>query len=103
MSNDWSLAVISFCLVPTRLSDASARRLLPFRDVAGNLDFDLGPLVDQPADIEQRRRREIPPQGFLPGSPNAGARGFVFAAAGEIPGQAHDVIRPRAGLGPQLH
>src|SRR5882757_4505044 len=96
-------------------SDASVRRERPapftpsftpslsFGDVGRNLDFDLGPLVDQPADIEQRRRREIPPQGFLPGSTNAGACGLVFAAAGQVPGQADDMLGTGAGLRQQLH
>src|SRR5882757_10176299 len=69
--------------------------------VSGDFDFDLGPDVDEPVDVEQRRRREVAPERFLPGRTDPGAGRLVFAAAGQIPGQADDVFRTRAGLAGQ--
>src|SRR6478736_4605512 len=85
----------------------NSRVLLPMRalrprDVGGDFDFDLGPEIDEPVDIKQRRRRKTAAERFLPGRANAGAGRLIFAAAGEIPGQAHDVFRAGAGLSQQL-
>src|SRR5712671_633147 len=77
-------------------------RALRFRDVGGDFDFDLGPEIDEPVDIEQRRRWKIASERFLPGCANAGAGRLVFAAAGEIPGQAYDVFGAGARLSQQL-
>src|ERR1700687_240142 len=63
-----------------------------------DFDLDLGPLVDQPRDVEQRRGRKILAQRLAPGRADAGARGFVLAAAGQVPGQPNDVLGPRPGL-----
>src|SRR5882757_9630532 len=76
--------------------------LLRLRDVGGDFDFDLGPEIDEPVDIEQRRRWKIASERFLPGCANAGAGRLVFAAAGEIPGQAYDVFGAGARLSQQL-
>src|SRR5882724_2582190 len=97
MSIDWwSLAFLFLVLThsPTRASR--------FRHVSGDFDFDLGPDIDEPVDIEQRRWREIAPERFLPGRSDARTRRLIFAAAGQIPGQANDVFGTGAGLSKQL-
>src|SRR5260370_33141450 len=76
--------------------------LLYFGHVSADFDFDLGPDIDKPVHVEQRRWREVAPERLLPGCADAGAGRFVFAAAGQIPGQADDMLGPRAGLAEQL-
>src|SRR5439155_25535300 len=66
------------------------------------LGFGLCPDRRQAVDEEQRRWREIPPERFLPGCADAGTGGFVFAAAGQVPGQADDVLWPGASFSKEL-
>src|SRR5580700_2685703 len=73
------------------------------RQERGDFDLDLGTLVDEAGDVEQGRGRKVSPQRLAPGRTDAGARGLVFAAAREIPGQADDVLGAGAGLAKQLH
>src|SRR5260370_14931384 len=80
----------------------SSASVLSGRPGGGDLDLDLGALIDQTCNVEQGRGRKIPPQRLAPGGTNAGARGLVFAAAGQIPGQADDVLGTGAGLAQQL-
>src|ERR1700722_2734145 len=61
---------------------------------SGDFDLDLATRVDKAGNVEQRRGREIPSQRLLPGRADPGARGFIFAAAGQIPGQSGDMLRP---------
>src|SRR6185437_5374981 len=68
-----------------------------------HFDLDLGPLVDQAIDVKQRRGREVTPERLLPGRANAGSCRLIVAAAGEIPGQADNMLRTSAGLAEQLH
>src|SRR5260370_13628125 len=79
----------------------SSASVLSGRHEGGDFDLDLGALIDQSCNVEQGRGRKIPPQRLAPGGTNAGARGLVFAAAGQIPGPADDVLRTRAGLAQQ--
>src|SRR5882672_8324173 len=65
-----------------------------------NLDF--GALIDQAGDVEQRRGWKISPERFLPGGADTCTGGLVFLAAGQIPGQANDMLGAGAGLGQQL-
>jgi hypothetical protein len=76
--------------------------LLGRRNEGGDFDFDFGALIDEAVDLEQRRWREIPSQRLLPGRADAGASSLVLALAGQIPGQAHDVLGAGAGLAEQL-
>src|ERR1700704_6606980 len=69
------------------------------RNESGNFNLDLRTLVDEPRDVEQRRGREILPQRLAPGRTDSCARGRIFAAACEIPGQANDMLR--TGPGPR--
>src|ERR1700738_1122235 len=68
----------------------------------GNFNLDLGSDIDETFDVEQRRGREMSPDRLAPGSADPGAGGFIFAAAGQIPGQANDVLGPGPGLSEQL-
>src|SRR5216683_6462385 len=68
----------------------------------GNFNLDLGSDIDQTFDVEQRRGREISSQRLAPGSADPGAGGLIFAAAGQIPGQADDVLGPGPGFTQQL-
>src|SRR5713226_8943489 len=68
----------------------------------GNFNLDLGSDIDETFDIEQRRGREIPSERLAPGRADTGAGGFVFAAAGQIPGKPDDVFGTRARLRQQL-
>ena len=63
-----------------------------------HFDLDLGAHIDEPVDVKQRRGRKILSQRLAPGRADAGARGFVFAPARQIPGQADDVLGTGAGL-----
>src|SRR5260370_34549889 len=80
----------------------SSSSVLNGRHECGDFDLDLGALIDQTCNVEQGRGRKIPPQRLAPGGTNAGARGLVFAAAGQIPGQPDDVLGTGAGLAQQL-
>src|SRR5258707_11441826 len=80
----------------------SSASVLSGRREGGDFDLDLGALIDQSCNVEQGGGRKIPPQRLAPGGTNAGARGLVFAAAGQIPGQPDDVLRTGAGLAQQL-
>src|SRR5258707_10981997 len=80
----------------------SSGNVLCRRYECGDFDLDLGALIDQAGDVEQRRGREILPQCLAPGRTDTGARGLVFAAAGQIPGEANDVLRTGARLRKQL-
>src|SRR3954454_5066567 len=101
MSIDSSLIELSMSLAVRFSSHVVSLVLFPGQ-VSGDFDFDLGPDVDEPVDIEQRRWREMSPERFLPGGADAGARRLIFAAAGQIPGQAHDMLRSGPGLAKQL-
>src|SRR5882757_7430754 len=93
MSIDWSWRKLSLPVAAPRLC---------LRHVSGDFDFDLGPEIDEPVDVEQRRWRKIAPERLLPGCADAGTRCFIFAAAGQIPGQADDVFGAGAGFAEQL-
>src|SRR5260370_5203508 len=80
----------------------SSGNVLCSRHECGDFDLDLGTLIDQASDVEQRRRRETLPQRLAPGSSDTCARGFVFPAAGQIPGEADDVLGTGARLREQL-
>src|SRR5262245_42245635 len=81
---------------------AAAQPSSPLRHERRDLDLHFRPLIAQPADIEQRGRREVAAQRFLPGGADPRARGLVFAAAGQVPGQADDVLRTCTRLAQQL-
>src|ERR1700682_2773188 len=68
----------------------------------GNFNLDLGTDIDETFDVEQRRGREISSERLAPGRANTGAGGFIFAAAGQIPGQADDVLGSGPGFTEQL-
>src|SRR5258708_18299336 len=68
----------------------------------GNFNLDLGSNIDETFDVEQRRGREISSERLAPGRADSGAGGFLFAAAGQIPGQADDVLGPGPGFTEQL-
>src|SRR6267142_1357943 len=68
----------------------------------GNFNLDLRTDIDEAFDVEQRRWREISSERLAPGRANTGAGGFIFAAAGQIPGQADDVLRSGPGFTEQL-
>src|ERR1700682_1367874 len=68
----------------------------------GNFDLDLRALIDQAGNVEQRRGREVSPQRLTPGCTDTGTRGLIFAATGQIPGEANDVPGTCSGLGKQL-
>ncbi len=58
----------------TRQSTRRPRRVdffMTLRHERRDLDLDLGAVVDEAADIEQRRRREIAPERLLPGGADA--------------------------------
>src|SRR6266700_1078340 len=99
MSIDWWSWPNSCVFSILSRSPARASR---FRHVSGDFDFDLGPEIDEAVDIEQRRWREVASERFFPGRADATSRRFIFAAAGQIPGQANDVFGTGAGLGQQL-
>src|ERR1700675_730089 len=80
----------------------SSGNILCSRYECGDFDLDLGTFIDQARDVEQRRRREISPQRLAPSGANAGASRLVLAAAGQIPGQADDVLGTGASLREQL-
>src|ERR1700676_723520 len=80
----------------------SSGNLLGGRYEGGDFDLDLGACIDQARNVEQRRGREIFPQRFAPGSADAGTRRLVFAAAGQIPGQADDMLGTSASLRQQF-
>src|SRR6185437_8262739 len=71
-------------------------------DERGNFNLDLCPEIDQAIDVKQRRGRKISSERLAPRRTDAGARGFVFAPAGQIPGEPNDVLGTGAGLGKQL-
>src|SRR5439155_18587618 len=58
--------------------------------------------IDQAGDVEQRRGRKVSPQRLPPRRADTGARGLVFAAAGQIPCETDDVLGTGAGLRKQL-
>src|SRR5260370_42253115 len=80
----------------------SSGNVLCSRHECGDFDLDLGTLIDQASDVEQRRRREILPQRLAPGSSNTRTRGFVFPAASQVPAEADDVLGTCAHLHEQL-
>src|SRR5260370_41001641 len=80
----------------------SSGEVLCGRYEGGNFDLDLCALIDQACDVEQRRGREISPEGLAPGRTDPGTGGFVFPTAGQIPGEANDVLRTGPGLCQQL-
>src|ERR1700752_3410828 len=83
--------------LPPRM--ASLPRLsLSARHERGDLDFDFRTLIDQACDVKQCRGWEVSPERLAPGRADSGARGLVFPAAGQIPGEANNVL----GAGPTL-
>src|ERR1700687_3346130 len=80
----------------------SSAEVLCGRDEGGDFDLALCTRVDQARDVEQRRGRKILPQGLAPGRTDTGTGGFVFPTAGQVPGQANDVLRSRPGLRQEL-
>src|SRR5712671_5805999 len=69
----------------------------------GDFDLDLGALIGQTRDVEQCRGREISSQRLAPGCADPGARGLIFAPAGQVPSQADDVPGTGAGLRQQFY
>src|SRR5260370_32303299 len=68
--------------------------LLYLGHVSGDFDFDLGPDIDKPVDVEQRRWREVAPQPLLPGCSDAGAARFAFPSPRPRPAQAAHILPP---------
>ena len=63
------------------------------------LDFDLGTVFDECRDLDERHRREMPANHRAVGFADLAKASEIFVLVGDIPGETHDALGPRAGLG----
>src|SRR5260221_14451249 len=66
-------------------------------DEGGGLDLDLGAVLDQRDDLDQRHRRKVPAEDVAPGAADRRQAGEVLALVRDVPGHEGDMLRPRAG------
>src|SRR5207244_8780638 len=81
-----------------RCGSLGHRKVLSSRYERGDFDLDFCAFIDQAGDVEQRRGRKVSPQRLPPRRADTGARGLVFAAAGQIPCETDDVLGTGASL-----
>src|SRR5882757_3869303 len=68
-------------------------------DKGGGLDLDLGAVLDQRDDLDQRHRREMAAECVAPGATDRRQAGEIFVLVGDVPGHPRDVLGSRTGRG----